>query len=68
VYARNEIIVQILRPDDYKIIFPIYATMINSNFRKGEKEELLEHGNRTFQSLFPWLPPHCTEKNIYLPK
>ena len=42
--------------------------MINSNFRKGKRRrELLEHGNRTFQSLFPWLPPDCMEKNTYLP-
>lgn len=37
MYAGNDSIAQILRSDDYKIKFPIYATMINSNFRKGER-------------------------------
>jgi ankyrin repeat protein len=66
MYAGNESIVQILRSDDYKIRFPIYASMINSNFRKGERrKELLEQGNKIFHSLlndFPLLPHVCTEK------
>jgi ankyrin repeat protein len=62
-YAGNESIVQIFRSDDYKIKFPIYASMMNCNFRKGEKrEELLEHGCETFHLLFPQLPYDCTEK------
>jgi ankyrin repeat protein len=39
VYAGNESIVQILRSDDYKVKFPIYANMINCNFRKGERRK-----------------------------
>jgi hypothetical protein len=39
MYARNECIVQILRSDDYKVKFPMYASMINCNFRKGEKRK-----------------------------
>ena len=39
MYAGNESIVQILRSEDYKLKFPIYAGMINSNFRKGEGEK-----------------------------
>jgi hypothetical protein len=66
MYAGNESIVQILRSDDYKIKFPIYASMINSNFRKGERRrELLEQGNKIFHFLFnsfPRLPSDCTEK------
>jgi ankyrin repeat protein len=66
MYAGNEIIVQILRSDDYKVKFPIYASMINSNFRKGERrKELLEKGNKIFHFLFnnfPQLPHDCTEK------
>jgi len=62
----NESIIQILRSDDYKVKFPIYATMIHSNFRKGEKrKELLEQGYKIFHSLsnnFPRLPHDCTEK------
>ena len=66
MYAGNESIVQILRSDDYKVKFPIYASMINSNFRKGEgRRELLEQGNKIFHFLlsnFPQLPYDCTEK------
>jgi hypothetical protein len=66
MYAGNESIVQILRSDDYKIKFPIYASMINSNFRKGERrKELLKQGNKIFHILFnnfPRLPHDCTEK------
>jgi ankyrin repeat protein len=63
MYAGNESIAQILRSDDYKIRFPIYASMINSNFRKGEKrKELLEQGSKIFHFLFngcPQLPHVC---------
>jgi len=70
-YAGNDSIVQILRSDDYKIKFPIYASMINSNFRKGEiRKELLEQGNNIFYFLFnsfPQLSHDCTERIfIYL--
>jgi len=66
MYAGNESIVQILISDDYKVKFPIYASMINSNFRKGKRRrELLEQGNKFFHFLcnnFPQLPHDCTEK------
>ena len=66
LYAGNESIVQILKSDDYKIRFPIYASMINCNFRNGERrKELLEQGNKVFHFLFnnfPQLPYVCTEK------
>jgi len=66
LYAGNESIVQILKSDDYKVKFPIYASMINCNFRKGERrKELLEQGNKVFHFLFnnfPQLPHECTEK------
>ena len=66
MYAGNENIVQILRSDDYKVKFPIYASMINSNFRKGERRrELLQQGNKILLFLFknfPQLPHDCTEK------
>jgi ankyrin repeat protein len=66
MYAGNESVVQIFRSDDYKIKFPIYASMINSNFRKGERrKELLQQGNNIFHVLFnnfPRLPHDCTEK------
>ena len=63
MYARNENIVQILRSNYCKIKFPIYASMINSNFRKGEKgKELLEQAHETLHSLAPWLPYLCTKK------
>jgi len=66
MYAGNESIVQILRSDDYKVKFPIYASMVNSNFRKGERrKELLEQGNKIFHFLFnnfARLPHDCTEK------
>jgi hypothetical protein len=66
VYARDGNMVQVLRSDDYKTQFPIYASMININFRKGEiRKELLEQGNKSFHFLFnnfPQLPHVCTEK------
>jgi hypothetical protein len=66
MYAGNESIVQIFRSGYYKIKFPIYASMINRNFRKGErKKELLEQGHEIFRSFFnilPQLPQDCIEK------
>jgi hypothetical protein len=58
--------VQILRSDDYKVKFPLYASMINSNFRKGQRRKvLLEQGNKIVHFLFknfPRLPHDCTER------
>jgi hypothetical protein len=66
VFAGNESIVQILKSDGYKIEFPMYADMKNSNFRKGERrKELLEQGDKIFPFLFnsfPRLPHDCIEK------
>ena len=66
MYAANESIVQILRSDDYKVKFPIYASMINNNFRKGERRKgLLEQSNKISYFLFnsfPRLPHDCIEK------
>jgi len=65
-YAGNESIVQIFRSDDYKTKFPIYGSVINSNFKKGKRrKELLEQGNRIFHFLFnnfPQLLHDCTER------
>ena len=65
IYAGNESIVQVFGSDDYKIKFPIYATLINSNFRKGERrKELVELGNKIFYFFTNSLgiPYDCTEK------
>jgi len=66
MYAENESIVQILRPVDYKIKFQRYASMVNTNFSKGERrKELLEEGIKIFHfsfNNFPRLPHDCTEK------
>jgi ankyrin repeat protein len=66
MYAGNESIVHIFRSVDYKVKFPIYASMINSNFKRGERrKKLLEHGNKIFHFLFnsfPRLPHDCTAK------
>jgi hypothetical protein len=57
MYAANESIVQILSSDYYKVKFPIYASMINSNFRKGEKrKKMLEQGDEIFHFLFNNFP------------
>jgi ankyrin repeat protein len=62
MYAGNESIVQVLKSDDYKRDFLIYAGMINCNFRKGERrKELLEQGNKIFHFHFN-LPRDCTDK------
>jgi hypothetical protein len=66
MYARNDSIVQVLKSDDYKGNFPIYASMINCNFRKGERrKELLEQGNKFFHfpfNTFRRLPHDCTDR------
>ena len=65
MYARNESIVQILTADDYKVNFPIYGSMINSNFRKGGKRKvLLEQCNEILHSFVPCVPYLCTKINI----
>ncbi|XP_076288512.1 transient receptor potential cation channel subfamily A member 1-like [Lasioglossum baleicum] len=65
--AKNESIVQAFKSDDYKIKYPIYASMIDSRFGRGvEREELLEQvRNKFLRSCFeslPDLPVLCTEK------
>ncbi|XP_076279889.1 uncharacterized protein LOC143208872 [Lasioglossum baleicum] len=65
--ARNESIVKALKSDDYKTMFPIYASTIDSRFRRWvEREELLEQvRNKFLPSLFKSLnelPFLCTEK------
>jgi hypothetical protein len=68
IYAGNESIVQVLKSEGYERDFPIYASMINCNFRKGERrKELLEQGNKVFHFLFnnfPHLPHDCTD-NVF---
>ncbi|CAL1682579.1 unnamed protein product [Lasius platythorax] len=63
ILLENENIVQILRSDDYKIKFPVYASMINSHFRKGQRrKELLKQVNKNCYSIFPEVPCDCTQK------
>ena len=66
IYAGNESIVQVFESDNYEIKFPIYATLINSNFRKGKRrKDLMEQGIKIFHSLFTnylSIPHDCTEK------
>ena len=52
IYAKNENTVQTLKSDDYMTKFPIYASMIDSQFRRGvDKKELLEQGNNPVNKL-----------------
>ncbi|CAG9765617.1 unnamed protein product [Ceutorhynchus assimilis] len=66
IYMRNADIVQVLKSEDYKTKFPIYASMIKSHFRRGmARKELLEQGNKILNFLFknlPELPHDCIEK------
>ncbi|CAL1682578.1 unnamed protein product [Lasius platythorax] len=63
ILLENKNIVQILRSDDYKIKFPIYASMIDSHFRRGgRRKELLEQVNKNCYSIFPEMPYICTQK------
>ncbi|XP_044742473.1 ankyrin-3-like [Chrysoperla carnea] len=66
ICLRNENIVHILKLDDYKTKFPIYASMIKSRFRNAMKrKELLEQSNKIiffFLNNSPHLPQDCTEK------
>ncbi|XP_020290493.1 ankyrin-1-like isoform X2 [Pseudomyrmex gracilis] len=64
-YMRNKNVVQVLRSEDYKTKYPMYASMIKSKFRKGmEKKELLEQGTKIFSFFcnFPELPHECIEQ------
>ncbi|XP_076683796.1 uncharacterized protein LOC143376905 [Andrena cerasifolii] len=64
--AKNESIVGAFRSGDYKTRFPIYASMLNRNFKKGEeRKEFLEEGNKILDLLFndfPKLPRGCIER------
>ena len=64
--AKNKSIVRAFGSGDYKKKFPIYASMLNRNFRKGEaRKEFLEEGNKILDLLFndcPELPRVCTER------
>ncbi|XP_076277120.1 uncharacterized protein LOC143207476 [Lasioglossum baleicum] len=61
--AKNESIVQALKSDNYKTKFPIYASMIDSRFRRGiERKELLVQVRDKFLKILPKLPFLCTEK------
>ncbi|XP_076290222.1 uncharacterized protein LOC143213811 [Lasioglossum baleicum] len=65
--AKNKSIVRALRSNDYKTKFPIYASMIDSRFRREVKrEKLLEQVRKKFlHSLFgrlPELPLLCADK------
>ncbi|XP_076684322.1 uncharacterized protein LOC143377176 [Andrena cerasifolii] len=66
IYAGNESIVQAFRSGDYEKKFPIYATMINGKFRKGQRRKVvIAQGNQIFHSLFTnflGIPYDCTEK------
>lgn len=63
MYMRNERIVQALKSMDFKEKFPIYASMIESQFRKGmQRKGLLEKGINIFQFLYPEVPSDCTKK------
>ncbi|XP_020297140.1 uncharacterized protein LOC109861755 isoform X2 [Pseudomyrmex gracilis] len=64
-YMRNKSVVQVLRSEDYKTKYPMYASMIKSKFRKGmEKKELLEQGTKIFSFFcnFSELPHECIEQ------
>jgi hypothetical protein len=68
MYAGNESVAHIFSSDDYKMKFPMYASMINCNFRKGEKrKELLVQGHKVFHSFFNNIPqlPHVCMKKIF---
>ena len=66
MYVRNRNIVEALESGDYKKKFPIYSSIINNNFIKGERRrEFLERGNKILDYLFnkfPKLPRNCTEE------
>ena len=62
-YAGNANIVSVFRTEYCKNEYPKYASMINSNFKKGKRRRaLLEQGNKLFIFIKPTLPYDCTEK------
>lgn len=68
MHMRNHKIVQFLKSYDYEAKFPIYARMLDCNFKQAfERKQLNEQGNKDFHSLFknfPELPYDCIE-NIF---
>ena len=66
MYVKNKSIVEAFGSGDYNEKFPIYASMLNRNFRNGEKrKEFLERGKQIFYSFFqniPEIPRVCSEK------
>ena len=64
-YMRNKN-VEVYKTADYEIQFPIYGSMLKSQFRKGmEWNRIFEAANRCFYSLFNGyteLPYECAEK------
>lgn len=65
-FTRNQNVVQVLKSEDYKTKFPLYASMIKNYFRKGlKRKELLEQSFKISSILFsslPELPLICVEK------
>ena len=66
IYAGNESIALAFRSGDYEKKFPVYATMLNGKFWKGQRRKvLIERGYKIFHSLFTdflGIPHDCTEK------
>lgn len=65
IYLMNENLIQVLKSEDYKTKFPIFASLIKSHFRQGmERIELLEQGKKIYHFIFsnPELPHDCIEK------
>jgi hypothetical protein len=61
-YMRNENVMEVSNTLNYEIEFPLYASMLKRNFRKGMKRnELLESANRSLNG-YAKLPYICAEK------
>ena len=67
IYAGNESVVQVLKSNDYKRKFPLYASTISTHFRNGERrKELLEQGAKIFHFFFNFLRlPHVCAERIF---
>ena len=66
MWVKNKSIVKAFGSGDYKKTFPIYASILNWNFRKGkERKDFLEEGNKILDLLFndfPELPRGFIER------
>lgn len=65
IYARNESIVEAFESTKYAEMFPIYADVLQYQFRKGqERQRCLKSGIKSFSFIFGYDLPHLLVSKI----